>query len=352
YNETTNFCEVEPLPSGYSDIDSLKFMNVKNEESLVSKKVKSLKLSFDCDSTSECSKSTRIEFKETSQEDSFTEFVTGPVNMNERQILKLTFDISKYDRNKIRKKLTHINENKFKKCLQDVAGIISSDNEAAEQELNRVIKKDDFAIMEIVGQFNLGFIIAKLYKDDGCDLLIIDQHASDEKYNFEQLQLHTKIDSQRLIRYLELTAAQELVAIDNIDILKANGFDIEVDLEAQTSKKLKLISQPMSKDIIFGVEDLEELIFLLTERPGEMIRCSKVRKMFASRACRKSVMVGDALSFQQMEKIVRHMGEIDQPWNCPHGRPTMRHLFDLSQIQTYPSYSMRQRTNHSRLHSL
>ncbi|CAG8690454.1 15461_t:CDS:2, partial [Dentiscutata erythropus] len=252
---------------------------------------------------------------------------------------------------------TRLNTEGIKKLSTNENGsneLNNIDNEAAEQELNRVIKKDDFAIMEIVGQFNLGFIIAKLYKDNGCDLLIIDQHASDEKYNFEQLQLHTKIDSQRLIspRYLELTAAQELVAIDNIDILKANGFDIEVDLEAQPTKKLKLISQPMSKDIIFGVEDLEELIFLLTERPGEMIRCSKVRKMFASRACRKSVMVGDALSFQQMEKIVRHMGEIDQPWNCPHGRPTMRHLFDLSQIQSYPSYSMRQRTNRSRLHNL
>ncbi|CAG8461042.1 13489_t:CDS:10 [Cetraspora pellucida] len=269
-------------------------------------------------------------------------------NTDERQILKVPFDISKYDKNKIREQSNNFPKNNFKKCLRDVAGIISSDNEAAERELNRVIKKTDFSSMEIVGQFNLGFIIAKLYKDEGCDLLIIDQHASDEKYNFEQLQLHTKINSQRLIspRSLELTAAEELVAIDNIDILKANGFDLEVDLEAQTTKKLKLISQPISNDIIFGVEDLEELIFLLSERPGEMVRCSKVRKIFASRACRKSVMIGDALSRQQMEKIVRHMSEIDQPWNCPHGRPTMRHLFDLSQIQTYPLYSMRQRTNH------
>ncbi|CAG8451698.1 6244_t:CDS:10 [Cetraspora pellucida] len=271
-------------------------------------------------------------------------------NTDERQILKVTFDISKYDKNKIREQSNKFPKNNFKKCLRDVAGIISSDNEAAERELNRVIKKSDFSSMEIVGQFNLGFIITKLYKDEGCDLLIIDQHASDEKYNFEQLQLHTKINSQRLIspRSLELTAAEELVAIDNIDILKANGFDLEVDLEAQTTKKLKLISQPISNDIIFGVEDLEELIFLLSERPGEMVRCSKVRKMFASRACRKSVMIGDALSRQQMEKIVRHMSEIDQPWNCPHGRPTMRHLFDLSQIQTYPLYSMRQRTNHGK----
>lgn len=27
------------------------------------------------------------------------------------------------------------------------------------------------------------------------------------------------------------------------------------------------------------------------------------------------------------------MGDIDQPWNCPHGRPTMRHLLNLSQFK-------------------
>ena len=39
--------------------------------------------------------------------------------------------------------------------------------------------------MEIVGQFNLGFIIAAV---DGS-LWIVDQHAADEKYNFERLQV-------------------------------------------------------------------------------------------------------------------------------------------------------------------
>ena len=27
---------------------------------------------------------------------------------------------------------------------------------------------------------------------------------------------------------------------------------------------------------------------------------------------------------------MRRMGTMDQPWNCPHGRPTMRHLSDLT----------------------
>ncbi len=51
--------------------------------------------------------------------------------------------------------------------------------------------------------------------------------------------------------------------------------------------------------------------------------------MFAMRACRKSVMVGMPLQQKQMAAVVRHMGTMEQPWNCPHGRPTMRHLYDL-----------------------
>lgn len=49
--------------------------------------------------------------------------------------------------------------------------------------------------MEIIGQFNLGFIIAKL----DSDLFIIDQHATDEKYNFETLQQTTVISNQKLV---------------------------------------------------------------------------------------------------------------------------------------------------------
>jgi len=47
------------------------------------------------------------------------------------------------------------------------------------------------------------------------------------------------------------------------------------------------------------------------------------------RACRSSIMVGKTLTMKQMQKVVRHMGEMEKPWNCPHGRPTMRHLAGL-----------------------
>ena len=59
----------------------------------------------------------------------------------------------------------------------------------------RFHSKDTFKDMEIIGQFNLGFIITKL----NSDIFMIDQHASDEKYNFEMLQQHTALQGQRLI---------------------------------------------------------------------------------------------------------------------------------------------------------
>jgi DNA mismatch repair protein PMS2 len=49
--------------------------------------------------------------------------------------------------------------------------------------------------MSIIGQFNKAFILAKLDKD----IFIIDQHAADEKFNFERLNKSVTRQSQKLI---------------------------------------------------------------------------------------------------------------------------------------------------------
>lgn len=38
--------------------------------------------------------------------------------------------------------------------------------------------------------------------DKGSDLFIVDQHAADEKYNFEMLQEKTKINTQKMLKYI------------------------------------------------------------------------------------------------------------------------------------------------------
>ncbi|XP_017338511.1 mismatch repair endonuclease PMS2 [Ictalurus punctatus] len=210
------------------------------------------------------------------------------------------------------------------------AKINPGENQSAEDELKKEISKDMFKEMEVIGQFNLGFIVTKLKSD----LFIIDQHATDEKYNFEMLQQHTVLNGQRLIipQNLHLPATSETILIENLEIFKKNGFDFLIDENAPVMERVKLISVPTSKNWTFGPGDIEELIFMLSDSPGVMCRPSRVRQMFASRACRKSVMIGTALNTSEMKKLVVHMGEIEQPWNCPHGRPTMRHLLNLDVI--------------------
>ncbi|KAF3401137.1 DNA mismatch repair protein pms1 [Talaromyces pinophilus] len=230
-----------------------------------------------------------------------------------------------------------------------------------EERLSLTVSKDDFAKMRIVGQFNLGFILAT--RSHGADeptapaedeLFIIDQHASDEKYNFERLQAETVVQNQRLVhpKTLDLTAVEEEIIRENKAALEKNGFVIEVDDSGDEpiGRRCKLISLPLSKEVVFDIRDLEELIVLLSEAPTGSTRNaaalntyvprpSKVRKMFAMRACRSSIMIGKTLTVKQMEKAVRNMGTIDKPWNCPHGRPTMRHLMSLGSWDEYDEYS-------------
>lgn len=252
------------------------------------------------------------------------------------QLAQLKSTLSNYEKNRLVKGDTE-------------SGLNSTD---AEDRLSLTIHKSDFAEMNIVGQFNLGFILATRTSPDETgsdDLFIIDQHASDEKYNFERLQANTVVASQRLVRpkQLALTAVEEEIVIEHKNALEANGFIVEVDEEAMVGERCQLISLPLSKEVTFELRDLEELISLLSESPPpssfsaadptskrpalqrHIPRPSRVRKMFAMRACRSSVMIGKSLAKPQMAKLVWNMGTIEKPWNCPHGRPTMRHLCGL-----------------------
>ena len=221
-----------------------------------------------------------------------------------------------------------------------------SEAETAEERLSLTVSKADFARMRIIGQFNLGFIIAVRPGVNNDELFIIDQHASDEKFNFERLQAETVVQNQRLVRpqRLDLTAVEEEVVLENRIALEKNGFVVTIDESGDEpiGRRCQLVSLPLSKEVVFGLRDLEELIALLSDAPAtsavSVPRPSKVRKMFAMRACRSSIMIGKTLTTRQMQRVVQNMGTIDKPWNCPHGRPTMRHLMSLGQWKAYDEY--------------
>ena len=228
-------------------------------------------------------------------------------------------------------------------------------------ELERVFHREDFRDLKVVGQFNLGFILCTL----GDDLFIVDQHASDEIYNFERLQRTTTLNRQPLMvpKKLELTAAETQTVHRNMPTFLANGFGFcEIDQPPPTVKSLALNSVPFSKGTTFGADDVHELIGMLDQgeyalparsqltvglsqafgsqsQPGtksgsEIVRPTRVRAMLAMRACRSSIMIGKALDAKTMRRVLDNLSELQAPWNCPHGRPTMRHLADLRKLRS------------------
>lgn len=219
----------------------------------------------------------------------------------------------------------------------------------ATEELELSFDKADFCNMVIVGQFNLGFIVTRL----GSNLFVVDQHASDEKSTFERLQGMLKLQRQPLLFPVDLglSPSEELTVREHPDVFALNGFTFREDPE---TGRLALSATPLGrKSSNLGPDDVRELIGVLqgddVEAHGAGLlplwtttksskgrksttipRPSRVRAMLASKACRSSVMIGKALTKKDMRRIVDRLSELESPWNCPHGRPTMRHLYTLA----------------------
>lgn len=228
------------------------------------------------------------------------------------------------------------------KNQEDSSRNIAIDNiestKEAEEKLSYTILKSDFLEMKLIGQFNLGFILVTLNSSN--NLFIIDQHASDEKYNFEKLRETTTFQNQTLVipKIIELNAIDEMIVMDNPSVFKQNGFVIQVEEDSPPGKRIKLISLPVLKNVLFDISDFHELIHLINTHnstSNEGIKCSKIRSLLAMRACRSSIMIGQHLNRKTMKKILTNLSKLDKPWNCPHGRPTMRHLIELQKWSSF-----------------
>ncbi|KAK1354183.1 hypothetical protein POM88_047439 [Heracleum sosnowskyi] len=177
---------------------------------------------------------------------------------------------------------------------------------------------------------------------------------------------------------LELSPEEEVVVAMHMDTIRKNEFALEEDLHAPLGQRFRLRAVPFSKKItliwscrfiflsvdyyMFGHKmketnvnstfqclklsvDVKELISILADSQGaysmigsyrmdtaDSVCPPRVRAMLASRACRSSVMIGASLSRIEMQKIIKYLADLKSPWNCPHGRPTIRHLIDLTSL--------------------
>ncbi len=154
-------------------------------------------------------------------------------------------------------------------------------------------------------------------------LFIVDQHAAHEKVKYEKLiqQLKEKKAEAQTINppiILTLTAKEEQVLKENFATFEKLGFE----MEEFGGNEIALRSVPME---LYGCNEKEMFIEVLDElAEGHMIgNLTVVEEKIASMACKAAVKGNHHFSRLEMEALIEQLLTLDNPYNCPHGRPTI-----------------------------
>ena len=215
-----------------------------------------------------------------------------------------------------------INDNKPSKVI--------SVNEDKEEYISKAIKQDDIEIKEkqiepffnnykIVGQvFNTYWII-----EQSGSIYYIDQHAAHERILFEEFMNNFKsqnIASQKLVipDIINISEAEMVILNDNKELLENFGFETEiVDRNSVAVKTVPYIFNSPQNTKYFS-----DILDILSESNIKNIYDTKILAI-ATCACKSAVKANDKLSFQEAHSMISKLLKLENPFTCPHGRPTI-----------------------------
>ncbi len=172
---------------------------------------------------------------------------------------------------------------------------------------------------EIIGQlFETYWLIS--YQDK---LLIVDQHAAHEKVRYERLMRHFRekdIVSQGINPPMIVTLnnrEKECYLLHQEDFA-ALGFEIE----AFGGSEYAIRGVPMD---LYGYTEETFFYEILDGLSAEPVTGTPegIRDRIATMACKAAVKGNMRISRREMEELVDELLTLDNPYNCPHGRPTI-----------------------------
>ncbi len=189
---------------------------------------------------------------------------------------------------------------------------ISYNNEAF---LNREQLKNH----KIIGQlFDTYWIVE--FKEK---LYIIDQHAAHERVLYEKILTAVKdnqIYSQQLLQpiIVNLSLAEKNRFFEHKSIFRMLGFDIEeFGKDAIAIREVPFIFEKPLKE-----KQFLDIIDRLAEEYKED-RFDILLDDIATLACKAAVKAHDKLTMQECYRLIEDLLDLENPYNCPHGRPTI-----------------------------
>ncbi|KGK98470.1 DNA mismatch repair protein [Methanococcoides methylutens] len=169
----------------------------------------------------------------------------------------------------------------------------------------------------IVGQVNELYIIVEL--EDG--LVIVDQHAAHERVMYEQICNISSSGWQELITpvTLDLTSKEKVLLEEYIPYLEEMGFAISEF--GPNSYVVTTVPALLGK--MESAELIHDIIIDLLSTGRVKNDTGMFDNLCKTMACRAAIKAGAGCSMGQMESLLKQLDMADNPYTCPHGRPTM-----------------------------
>lgn len=183
----------------------------------------------------------------------------------------------------------------------------------------KVISQENRSKYKIVGQvFDTYWLVQ--FEDK---LYIIDQHAAHEKVKYERFmkQYHEKtIVTQNLMPpiIVSLTGKEEMILKEYEELFANLGFEIE----EFGGDEYALRAVPVD---LYGCNERQMFLEVLDELSdmGPRDSLKVVEEKIASMSCKAAVKGNNRLSREEAEKLIDELLTLENPYNCPHGRPTI-----------------------------
>lgn len=157
----------------------------------------------------------------------------------------------------------------------------------------------------------------------GNQLYIMDQHAAHEKVNYERL-MEAYRKKERITQFvsppmvISLTRAEEAILEEFKSEFECIGFTIE----PYGGREYAISEIPAN---LYGINEKDLFLEMLSdlEDRGSMQPSELIASKLASMSCKAAIKGGQKISFKEADALVSQLLTLENPYACPHGRPTI-----------------------------
>lgn len=187
-------------------------------------------------------------------------------------------------------------------------------------EQGSFLKEEEMAKQKIIGQlFDTYWLVE--YNDR---LFIVDQHAAHEKVMYEKLKKQfekKEFTSQAISPPIVITLSMREAEV--LERFKEQFTKLGFEIEHFGGAEYSICGVPGNLYRLNTRDVLIDMLDELTDGISERATADVILDKIASMSCKAAVKGSQRLSLPEMEQLMKDLMKLDNPYNCPHGRPTI-----------------------------